>query len=175
MKSYTFNLKEKSEKLNTIKNKETFDFSEFRSFNHDSFGFKRDWKTLSSHNDVEYVKRIVNPHYPYMLSSYKDTLQKNSKYSNYLIYIDFGKYKYEKYFIEFFDLELDIIITKDLKYTLLDMDELLSSFLKKKIPFLELETVLINMEKLINNFNKYGPINTLKKLYSEKVIKWLIE
>lgn len=172
MKMYTFDMKNKSENIKTHRNDTVFDFMEYRIFNQHTVGFKRDWKVLATHNTVKYVKRILNSSYPYMLSYFNDT---TGDMAEYLVYIDFGKYRSQKDTLVFTDLELDILITKDLRYYILDMDELYDSYQNKRMSQEEFQNVLMSLQKIINDFSKYGVIETLKNYYGADSINWLTE
>ncbi|MDN5342419.1 DUF402 domain-containing protein [Oceanotoga sp. DSM 15011] len=172
MKSYNFDIKNKAENIKTHINENKFDFTEFREFNQHILGFKRNWEKLSTHNSVDYVKRILNPQTNLMLSYFKDI---SGDMANYLIYIDFGKYKSSKDNIFFYDLELDILITKEFKYRILDMDELLDSYFNKRINDIELNIVLNLLQKLMNDFQSIGPINALKNIFGAEPIDWILD
>ncbi|HOT31217.1 MAG TPA: DUF402 domain-containing protein [Petrotogaceae bacterium] len=172
MKSYFFDILKKSERIKTNKNDLEFDFSEYREFNQYTYGFKRSWKILYAHNDISAVKRIINPASNLMLSSFKET-EKSTL--NYMIYIDFGKYESNRKMLTFYDLELDIIILKDLSYQILDMDELIEAFENRRITQSELNTVLMVLQKTVNSFNSRGVFKTLEDIYGQASIQWLLE
>lgn len=172
MKSYKFNLNNKTEIIKTHRNNCKFDFDEIKIFNSHIIGFKRNWEHLTTHNDIQYVKRLIIPESAIMIS-YMHDLTGETK--NYLIYIDFGKYKCKNNVYEFYDLELDLLIKTDLTYKILDIDEMLISFKKNKIQSLEVYKILSELKKLIKSFNKNGIITTLKKKYTKNAIDWLIK
>jgi hypothetical protein len=171
MKAYKFDLKHKTESLITHRNECAFDFSEYREFNQHILGLKRNWIPLKTHNDIEYVKRLLIPESKIMLSN---MYSKYGSTKDYLIYIDFGKYDFNKNILNFIDLELDILITKDLKFEILDMDELLYAFKNNRINEIELSSILIFMQKFINSLVKNGIFETLNEHFAEEAIEWLV-
>ncbi|MDK2946164.1 DUF402 domain-containing protein [Geotoga petraea] len=170
MKQYKFDIKNKYEKIKTHINDAKFDFTEFREFNMHVFGYKRPWEKLFSHNSIKFVKRLLIPQTNLMLSYFHDEYGEKS---NYLIYIDFGKYKQTKNYILFHDLELDILIKKDFSFEILDMDELFDSYENSKISNEEIKKILLTLEKTINNFSNKGVMETLYEIAGEEPIDWL--
>jgi predicted RNA-binding protein associated with RNAse of E/G family len=77
--------------------------------------------------------------------------------------------------LTFYDLELDIIILKDLSYQILDMDELIEAFENRRITQSELNTVLMVLQKTVNSFNSRGVFKTLEDIYGQTSIQWLLE
>jgi len=136
------------------------------------YGIKRKWKILSSHNSVDFIKRILCPSDNVMLTYYHDEKGEMSKY---LVYIDFGKYNTDDDYIEFQDQELDLLVYNDLKYKILDMGELLNSFESQKITLSDMQKILINLEYFINNFNYLGVISSLQLRFGTNAINWLLK
>ncbi len=170
MKKYRFDLKSKFEKIKTHINDTKFDFTEYREFNQHVFGYKRSWEKLSTHNSIKFVKRLLIPQTNLMLSYFQDDFGEKA---DYLIYIDFGKYKQTKNYILFHDLELDILIKKDFSFEILDMDELFESYENHRITDLEIKKLLLLLENLINDFSSKGVLNTLYEIAGEEPVDWL--
>jgi predicted RNA-binding protein associated with RNAse of E/G family len=170
MKKYRFDLKSKYEKIKTHVNDTKFDFTEYREFNPHVFGYKRSWEKLSSHNSIKFVKRLLIPQTNFMFSYFQDEYGEKA---NYLIYIDFGKYKQNKNYILFHDLELDILIKKDFSFEILDMDELFESYENSKISNIEIKKILFSLEKTINSFSSKGVLESLYEIAGEEPIDWL--
>jgi hypothetical protein len=172
IKYYNFDLKNKIEEIKTHAVDEKILVDEIRIFENNLYGIKRKWKILSSHNSVDFIKRILCPSDNVMLTYYHDEKGEMSKY---LVYIDFGKYNVDGENIEFQDQELDLLIYNDLKYKILDMGELLKSFERKKIALSDMQKNLITLEHFINNFNCLGVIDALHLKFGTNAINWLLK
>ncbi|NUU99247.1 hypothetical protein XO12_03705 [Marinitoga sp. 1154] len=173
MKHYKFNLKNKKEWLLSPTREVNVDIETIYSFNN-SFGIERKWIILDNHNSIKKIKRLLLPDKMIMLTSFLTSDDCDIK--DYLIYIDFGKYSKKNDIIEFFDLELDIIIKRDMAFNIEDMDELIKEFKKGNITSHDFYSVLIESTRLINSFQKYkNPINSLMTEINKESIEWLID
>jgi len=172
IKYYNFDLKNKIEEIKTHAVDMKIQVDEIKIFENNLYGIKRKWKILSSHNSVDSIKRILCPSDDVMLTYYHDEKGEMSKY---LIYIDFGKYNVNTDNIEFQDQELDLLVYNNLKYKILDMDELLNAFDCKKITFSDIQKILITLEQFINNFNYLGIIGALQLRFGTNAINWLLK
>ncbi|HBT51517.1 DUF402 domain-containing protein [Petrotoga olearia] len=172
IKYYNFDLKNKIETIKTHAVDEKIQVDEIKVFENNLYGIKRKWKILSSHNSVDFIKRILYPSDNVMLTYYHDEKGEMSKY---LVYIDFGKYNVSSGNIEFQDQELDLLVYNNLKYKILDMDELLNAFDCEKITFSDMQKILITLEQFINNFNYLGIIDSLQLRFGTNAINWLLK
>lgn len=172
IKYYNFDLTNKIEEIQTHAVNEKIDLEQVVRFGKDTYGIKRRWKILSSHNSVDFIKRLLSPKGNLMLTYYRD---KEGEMSNYLIYIDFGKYNVSNNLIEFYDQELDIVIYNNLKYKILDMEETISAYERGEIALSDLNDILIDFENLVNNFNYSGIINSLSLRFGVTAINWLLK
>ncbi|PNR94121.1 hypothetical protein HWHPT5561_06840 [Petrotoga sp. HWH.PT.55.6.1] len=172
IKYYNFDLKNKIEEIKTHAVDEKILLDEIRIFENNLYGIKRKWKILSSHNSVDFIKRILCPSDNVMLTYYHDEKGEMSKY---LVYIDFGKYNVSSDNIEFQDQELDLLVYNNLKYKILDMDELLKAFECKKVTLSDMQKNLITLEHFINNFNYLGVIDAINLKFGPNAINWLLK
>ena len=171
MKDYIFYLNEKKETLVSPTRKVEVNIDEIMEFDN-YYGIERKWITLDNHNSIEKIKRLIIPEKLIMLTTFKTSF--NSPLKDYLIYIDFGKYSSKNNSIEFIDLELDIIIKRDLKFVIDDMDELILEYRRKNIQQSDFFNVLEYSTFLINHFEQLGVLNTLKQNLSDESIEWLL-
>ncbi|RLL84507.1 hypothetical protein [Petrotoga sp. Shatin.DS.tank11.9.2.9.3] len=172
IKYYNFDLKNKIETIKTHTVDEKIQVDEIKVFENNLYGIKRKWKILSSHNSVDFIKRILCPSDNVMLTYYHDEKGEMSKY---LVYIDFGKYNVSSGNIEFQDQELDLLVYNNLKYKILDMGELLKAFECKKVTLSDMQKNLITLEHFINNFNYLGVIDAINLKFGPNAINWLLK
>lgn len=171
MKDYIFDLENKKEILVSPSRKVEAKIDIIINFD-DNIGIERNWIKLDKHNSIKKIKRILSYNKSIMLTSFLTS--EKSSLKNYLIYIDFGKYLKNGNQIEFIDLELDIIIKKNKKFKIDDMDELIDSYEKELISKADFYTILNEETKLLNLFEDTSPISAISKEIGEEPIKWLL-